>query len=163
MTEARPWQGSMAVEFPPAGEDARGMTGCGHCDGATSVPETCPTCHQPICGACWDEGVVPAAGPGERAIIWLRALLAASPLGASSVKAAAIRAGLAWRTVERAKEAAGVKSVQRPWGWIWRLTACNQNLWPKSGDLAVWGPHAANGEKERWCKGIQRISERVAE
>ena len=163
MTESLPPKGRSAVDLPPEGEEARGMTTCGHCEGATYVPETCPSCHQLVCGACWDKAVGPVPGPGERAVIWLQALLGASPLGASNVKAAARRVGMKWRTVVRAKEAAGVESVQRPYGWIWRLPASNQNFGPKSTDLALWGPQTVNGEKGYWCKGIQRMRTRVEE
>ena len=156
--EGSPWRG--VVEAPPAGPERRAAQ-CGHCEGATYVPETCSSCHQLVCGACWDEAVGPVPGPGERVVIWLRALLAASPLAASNVKAAAKRAGLAWRTVVRAKEVAGVESVKRPYGWIWRLPASNQNSEPKSPDLAFLTLDAANGEKGSWCKGLQRIWDRL--
>ena len=143
----------------PNGEG--GKRTCEHCGRATYVPETCPSCHQVVCGVCWEEAVGPVVGRGERAVIWLRVLLAASPLAAKNVKAAATRARIAWRTVERAKKTAGVESIERPYGWIWRRSVSNQNSEVKSRDLAVWGSDAAKSEKASWCKGMQRIQAKL--
>ena len=54
---------------------------------------------------------------------WLAELLHDGPLLAEEVKEQAERAGLSWRTVQRAKEDIGVKSCRRgtaredPWEW----------------------------------------------
>jgi hypothetical protein len=72
-----------------------------------------------------------ADGVGERepdratqqqaAAEWLRQLLANGPRSQKDVQTAAKLGGHAWRTVERAKRAAGAVSRKTPTGWLWEL------------------------------------------
>ena len=57
----------------------------------------------------------------DRAAAFLQDLLAAGPLPAAHVKAAAHAAGLAERTLKRAKKHLGIKSNKEPDQWTWQL------------------------------------------
>lgn len=57
----------------------------------------------------------------DGAALFLTELLANHPMTASQVKQQAEEAGYSWRTVERAKEAAGVESKKVKGGWQWIL------------------------------------------
>jgi len=62
----------------------------------------------------------------DEAAEFLRATLADGPLPASEVEQQAKQAGIAWRTVQRAKRDAGVRSVQQRdgdhvAGWVWEI------------------------------------------
>jgi hypothetical protein len=69
----------------------------------------------------------PALDQQERreAEAWLRDLLAAGPMRSREIHAAARAAGLAWRTLERAKHRLGVQADRVGYGatgqWYWRL------------------------------------------
>lgn len=54
---------------------------------------------------------------------WLRSKLASGPLAASDVLADAEAAGIARRTLRRAKKRLGVRSVQTADGWRWEQVA----------------------------------------
>ncbi len=71
------------------------------------------------------------------AITFLSALLASGPVPQGTVKAKAVSAGLAWRTVERAKEVLGVVAERKGWG------VGSQSIWrtPPSAEFGgVWTP-----------------------
>ena len=57
---------------------------------------------------------------------WLTELLTAGPMASDKVKEQAKAAGMAWRTVWRAKDSLGVKAERCPFtsGWQWRLLKC---------------------------------------
>jgi phage N-6-adenine-methyltransferase len=70
-----------------------------------------------------------------QAITFLAALLASGPVPQGTVKAKAIGAGLAWRTVERAKEVLGIVAERKGFG------TGSQSIWrtPPNGDVGgVW-------------------------
>lgn len=75
---------------------------------------------------------------------WLRAELAAGPRPPKEVQAAARKAGIAWRTIERAKGKAGVISRKDGFDgvWVWALAAKNA----KAEDLAAFAK-SANGSE----------------
>lgn len=52
---------------------------------------------------------------------WLRGELSEGDRGATELKAEANRAGIAWRTIERAKAELRVRSVKLAAGWRWKL------------------------------------------
>ena len=62
-------------------------------------------------------------GKMDEAVEWLRALLANGPVETNQIRSDAKQAGIAWRTVERAKGILGVKSRKRDFakGWWWSL------------------------------------------
>ncbi len=82
---------------------------------------------------------------GEAAAL-LRELLADGPKPVAEVKAAADGAGIAWRTVERAKKRAGVVASRVPGaggkvkGWTWALQVATPPgpYTPAAGGVAVW-------------------------
>ena len=66
-----------------------------------------------------------AAYPEERSEMgeaedWLRALLANGPVGSKEIRLDARQAGIAWRTVERAKTRLGVKARKASFSGAWR-------------------------------------------
>lgn len=83
------------------------------------------------CGVEWlgetsvtaDALVGPREEPGraDEAEGWLEAQLTVGPLQTKALKAQAMRDGIAWRTVERAKQELGVKARQTANGWTWSL------------------------------------------
>jgi hypothetical protein len=61
-------------------------------------------------------------GALTEAVSWLRSLLGSGKgVPAATIKRAANSDGLSWRTLERAKAAAGVRSFQRSRQWLWQL------------------------------------------
>jgi len=95
----------------------------------------------PVGRVAWESGEVTltadaalaaaAADPEDRgardvAADWLKEALAAGPMTAEDLKAAAKASGLAWRTVRRAQVAAGVKVRRQGYGadgkWYWLLS-----------------------------------------
>ncbi len=77
-----------------------------------------------------DEVLAPEAVAGnpaqrEAATEWLLELLSEGPLPAKEVRAQADEAGLAWRTVRRAKDDLGIKPKKDSFegGWTWALPA----------------------------------------
>jgi len=58
---------------------------------------------------------------------WLREVLADGPVGQKELKREAAEAGLAWRTVRRAKDAMKVEAYKEGFGegarWLWALSA----------------------------------------
>jgi archaellum biogenesis ATPase FlaH len=75
---------------------------------------------------------------------FLSAVLEDGPVPAKTVKRAADDAGIAWRTVERAKTKLGVKTVQvggkAHGGWVWQLPEDRGGL-----TSAERNPHISNG------------------
>ena len=67
-----------------------------------------------------DCGSAPARREAE---LFLRSTLADGPMAAKKIKVEALDAGLAWKTVWRAKDALGVKSSKTSvkGGWLWSL------------------------------------------
>jgi hypothetical protein len=69
----------------------------------------------------------PALDKAERreADAWLRDLLADGPMQSREIQNAAREAGLAWRTIERAKRRLGIEAELMGYGtagrWYWRL------------------------------------------
>jgi hypothetical protein len=59
----------------------------------------------------------------DEAVDWLRALLANGPAGSKEIRSDAKQAGIAWRTIERAKTRLGVKASKASFsgGWRWSL------------------------------------------
>jgi len=57
----------------------------------------------------------------DKAKKFLQTYLASGEKSAAQVEAAAEKADIAWRTVERAKKLAGARSVKTKDGWVWRL------------------------------------------
>ena len=97
----------------------------------------------------------------DEAVEWLRALLANGPVETNQIRSDAKQAGIAWRTVERAKGILGVKSRKRDFakGWWWSLPEHGgqqpQNvgglresdpLEPSCGAGSTEGRHASNGD-----------------
>lgn len=76
-------------------------------------------------------------GASGDAAVFLRELLADGPVAANAVKEAAEFDGHAWRTVKRAKQAAGAKSIKTgpDSGWVWMLKDR-----PPDGPLGTVGP-----------------------
>ena len=72
----------------------------------------------------------------EDAVAFLRDELADGPRTANQIKAAAQDAGVAERTLARAKGPAGVKSRKLPDGWVWTLNGATV---PPSGDVGALG------------------------
>lgn len=66
---------------------------------------------------------------------FLRAELERAPMPAKLIRAAAHDAGIADRTLDRAKKAAGVRARKRPEGWVWELI--NATYSPNGGDGVV--------------------------
>ncbi len=60
----------------------------------------------------------------DKAAGWLRDLLADGPMAVNEVEAQAKEAGCAWRTVQRAKDALGIKPTKTRFdgGWEWSLS-----------------------------------------
>ncbi len=65
----------------------------------------------------------PDADERDAAEYWLAALLANGPLEVGKIKEEAAAAGMAWRTVHRAKDALGVCPYRQQFGgaWLWKL------------------------------------------
>jgi hypothetical protein len=88
----------------------------------------------------------PKAEARDKATEWLRELLTAGPMESANVKAEAEAAGMAWRTVHRAKDDLGIKPYREQFGgtWMWKLPpdpptcqpACQGSADP--GNLASW-------------------------
>ena len=67
-----------------------------------------------------------ADSPVRRTTVeWLHELLANGPMAAAEVRREADNAGLAWRTVHRAKDSLGIRPVRASMDgpWVWRLPA----------------------------------------
>ena len=87
----------------------------------------------------------PALGGAERreADVWLRDLLADRPMQSKEIHRAAREAGLAWRTIERAKHRVGVQAELTGYGpagrWYWRIpeTATGETETAAHRDMAV--------------------------
>ncbi len=61
------------------------------------------------------------------------------------IREAAKAEGISYRTLERAKAALGIASVQRAQEWWWRLVPANCLVTPPEGQtLAAWGPGGLN-------------------
>jgi len=82
---------------------------------------------------------------------FLHAVLETGPVPVKSVKREAEDAGIAWRTVERAKTKLGVKAVQvggkAHGGWVWQLPEHRGGLTPEGVGLtgAERSPHISEG------------------
>lgn len=91
-------------------------------DGPTNVPRLTVTGGSDMAA----EDMLSTTTPEERsereeAAAFLTDLLADGPIRSKEIKAAAENAGLAWRTVERAKTDLKIKPKQEGDGWYWRL------------------------------------------
>jgi putative DNA primase/helicase len=80
----------------------------------------------------------------EDAVVFLESLLADGPVAVKTIKADAMGAGHAWRTIERAKKKAGVVAQKAGLkeGWFWALSPEDRQRPPNiatqnSGDLRV--------------------------
>jgi putative DNA primase/helicase len=72
-----------------------------------------------------DEAMAPPEEPEERgaigeAVRWLGELLTNGPVDSKEIFSDAKQAGIAWRTVERAKARLGVKATKASYGGRWR-------------------------------------------
>lgn len=95
------------------------------------------------------EAVDDDGGAKAEAADFLRDLLAFGPVPAKKVQAAARDAGLAWRTVRRAKDDLGVVSEKSgTGGWSWRLPQGVQ------GGQDVQGGHANQVDALDWEAGL---------
>jgi len=81
-----------------------------------------------------DEAIAPPGDPEERsalddAIEFLSNLLAEGPVSASQIKADATEAGIAWRTMQRAKKNLGIRTQKEGMqgSWLWKLPAKDAN------------------------------------
>lgn len=66
----------------------------------------------------------------EEASDWLSDELKHGPRSAKELKAEANKAGIAWRTVERAKAGLGIRSQKTITGWVWAMSSevqCSQD------------------------------------
>jgi len=86
--------------------------------------------------------------PGESternaAVEWLRDLLEDGPMSAKEVKSHADQAGLAWRTVRRAKDELGIKPAKTRFdgGWEWALPKMSTMSTPENVDTFGHGGH----------------------
>jgi hypothetical protein len=81
----------------------------------------------------------PAEARSERleAMDWLRERLSRGPVSSEQIKADARAAGLAWRTVRRAKDALGCRSKKDSFqgGWSWRLRLQGASLAEAAEDV----------------------------
>jgi hypothetical protein len=74
------------------------------------------------------------------AMDWLRDFLSAGSVPSGQIKAAAVKAGLSWRTVRRAKDALGIKPEKAGFdeGWLWQLPPEDGQESPKVSNLKAW-------------------------
>ena len=67
-----------------------------------------------------DAGAASALSGAKR---WLEDLLSDGPVAVREVKSAALAAGMAWATIRRAKDAAGIEArkgaMDQGWTWAW--------------------------------------------
>ena len=95
----------------------------------------------PIEALLSESGTTKPASPREEAVAILQDLLADGPMPASAVRAAAQKAGISWRTVERAAREINVQSVKEPGSqrgqWIWTLPD-EKTANPSEGDVAAF-------------------------
>ncbi len=75
----------------------------------------------------------------EEAADFLRDELADGAVGVKAVRKAADDAGIAWRTIERAKPEVGVKAIKAPTGWQWELKAASKTAMCRDGGLGGLG------------------------
>ncbi len=78
--------------------------------------------------------------PRQEAEAFLRELLADGPKTAKQVEREAEDAGIAWRTVRRAKERVGVRTRREQaedgqWRWVWSSPEASKMATPKSGQV----------------------------
>ncbi len=104
-------------------------------------------------------------GAHDEAEDWLRDLLADGPLSAKEVKRQAAEAGMAWRTIERAKKDLGIKPTKTRFdgGWEWSIkpkTAKNAEDRQECQSVKVGGLGglredcpSCGGEGCSWCGG----------
>jgi len=90
-----------------------------------------------------DDGTDNAHAKNE-AIEWLKDQLADGPVAKKALEREAKDAGLAWRTIRRAKDALGVRAVKRGFGdegvWVWGLPdSKGGHLNPVAKNLATLG------------------------
>ncbi len=105
---------------------------------------------------------VVADSPRDDASAWLEEMLANGPVPVKAIKAEASAAGVAWRTVERAKTELKVIAERESTGnagngrWQWRMRN-TANLTTNSGGLAEskapQGFQGAQGAQDRQCHG----------
>lgn len=79
------------------------------------------------------------------AMDWLRGHLSSGPIPAKQIQGEANKAGLAWRTVRRAKDTLGIISSKDAFesGWYWNLPAHEDvHAPPKMSTISTWTPSA---------------------
>lgn len=111
-----------------------------------------------------DEGEVAGHGPDEHgggrdeAVAFLRDLLDAGPVGAKKARQEADEAGIAQRTLDRAKKALGVVSAKTGATWSWSLPTT-----PRSPRTSSVNPgDVGDVDDLRRCQGCTRPADRVS-
>ena len=106
-------------------------------------------------------------GKGEEAKNWLRGVLAMGQVPADTVKRCAKEAGIATRTLDRAKQVLKVKAEKEGFGnegpWIWSLPEKGTSPTPGSETLAPFGTDGAlcsNLEENAFSEGTEPTKER---
>lgn len=129
---------ALLVGRPPGEPDLRVI-----CQTKSNLGPLAPSlCYEPVSGEdgmvriewrgeseCTPEDLLSQPTPGVgrlgEAMAYLKEALSSGPVAQQSLKSGATDAGLAWRTVERAKELLGVTSERKGWGpgsaCLWRL------------------------------------------
>lgn len=137
---------ALLVGKPPGDPDLRVI-----CQTKSNLGPLAPAlCYEPVSGEdgmvriewrgdfdCTPEDLLaptrPDTGRLGEALTFLKEALSGDPIPQQSLKSAAVASGLAWRTVERAKEVLGVTSERKGWGpgstCLWRL--------PPEGDQPI--------------------------
>ena len=109
-------------------------------------------------------GAVPVEPHPEQseAVAWLRELLAEGSLPAAQVRQAALHAGLAWRTVQRALKPAGATTRRQGFGreaiYTWSLDRSSTASCTPSPNLGAHGAHAETGISGRESEALNSQS-----
>lgn len=103
----------------------------------------------------------PGPEPNDRreAADWLRMVLADGPVLVKELKTQARDAGLAWRTVRRAKEEIGAQARKQAYakGWVWELAEGGQvsaGTSPTPNNLATFGTTWTSSEESIGCERV---------
>lgn len=109
--------------------------------------------------------MAPAGDPQERseldeAMDWLRTLLASGPMDSKEISSDAKQAGIAWRTIERAKPRLGVKAIKAGAGpWRWELPG---HSGPKDPTSSHTGGLGGLGESQSPNLAVVRVPAKTA-
>lgn len=81
---------------------------------------------------------------------WLAGLLSAGSVQVCDIQAAALAAGMAMRTVERAKRRLGIKTATSGRGWCWSLAQGRHEQQPQqsAGNTHTQQPTASDGSSD---------------